>query len=381
MRCGNWSSVLLCSVLVLCLLSSAEAANSTFQYTLGTAKTQVDAARAYLDANKVTECRNIMWEKVDPVIKEISDTLENHIEIIKDVDIYDLEEVNLSHGDVKRGIQLFSKAKVDVTYAINDMDFERKIFSTYDVIEELSDISVLLPEAEVTFSKADELEQFTEEGADEFSLRVRDIESYTIIKSMNATLMNELFSITRDIATYTFTNTDENNQSITIQSVTKKIIANKDIPSAAIYEIYPDDIPLSSLIFRSAHSTQAAHNRIFLYDGALKRGNIIPVNYLVKANDSTSLSYTLIEYPSPASQSEKITEEVQKKGQPPISFEDIDVSEEKNYLPSIILYLLILVFFLLLLGSLLGKNRVAESLEQYRRRINNLKRNVVEKKK
>src|SRR3989344_3660257 len=194
--------------------------------------------------------------------------------------------------------------------------------------------------------------------------------------------MNEWFSLASDIATYTFSNADENNHTVTIKSVTKKIVANKDIPYVSIYEAYPDETPITSLIFRSAHSTEIEHNRIFLYEGTLKGGNIIPINFLLKSNSTDDLSYTLIDYQTENSiDPNKDIEQTNKKDPKTISFDDIELKEKENHLPSVILAILILIFFLLVLGSLLNKNRVAEGLEQYRRRINNLKRNVIEKKK
>lgn len=367
-------------ILFFLLFATLVFAQTHFQPELDTIYSNLDLAEEKLLDNKITELRNLIWEDVDPMLKGITDNIENNIQTMSYIGIYDLDEINLSYGDIKRGMAMFEKTKIDVNYAINEMDFEKKIYEERDIVEELRKISYLLPEIEVTYSKKNEVYNITEKDIDSFALNIKDIEMFTSLKKMNLTFVNSNIEFKEDEISYTYTNYDESNKSILVKSINKKIRASNTVENIQIYEIFPEEILISDINFRTTHEPDVKKNAVLLYSGTFFEDRTIPVYFIIKTNlSSKDVSKTLVVLESLDSSKQKNDFEIINqsfKKIEPIKFEDIEIIEKENYVPYIILFILICVFLMLVLGSLIIKDKLARDLEKYRKRINNLKGNV-----
>jgi hypothetical protein len=324
---------------------------------------------------KITEMRNIMWEEVDPVIRTIVDEIENNIEIIKYLNIYDFEEINLSHGDIKKGIALFDRTKIDSSYSINEMDFEKKIKDTKDVVKNLKKVSLLIPEVEVQYSIINEKYNITDDEVDKFSIKVRDVDNYKNLKRMNLTYIRTNLEFKKDEVKYMFTNEDEHNLSIEVKAINKKIVAKNNLRGIEMYELFDEDLNSSKVLFKTPHSFMETQNTVLIHKGNLPKDTIIPINYVLKLNRTEFVSMTLIMYDKYQILPDE-EEESYKKNEEKKDIQDYaELEEKQNNFPYIILCALIIIFLVLILGSFVSQNKIAKDLNEYRRKINNLKKN------
>ncbi|MFA6089675.1 MAG: hypothetical protein WC755_07475 [Candidatus Woesearchaeota archaeon] len=338
---------------------------------------RTEVAQTKILDNKITEARNIMWEEVDPVLKSISDSMENNIETLIYIGVFEFDEINLSQGDIKRATTMFEKTKVDVTYTINEMDFQEKIYKTRDVVKDLKEIGQILPEINVIYTRKKENYNLSKSNIDSFSIYIKDIDTYKAIKDMNITKISDILEFNVDEVSYTYTNKEDTNQSVVIKSINKKIKATQTINQIEIYEVFTDKMNASDLILRTSHMLDISGNKLLLYKGTLTEGKIIPLNFIIKTNMSIEdMSQTIIILPKETLQ--KNTEETVVsviKKEEKINFGDIDIKTKQNYVPYIILGILVILFLLLVINSLSSKEKLAKDLETYRKKINNLKGN------
>ena len=363
-------------VLLLLFLVSAGFSQEDIQTKLNTISSSIENAESYLLDGKITELRNIMLDDVDPEINQISNYIENDIYTLQDVGIYDLEELNLSQGDLMRGRDMFKRVKVDVDTEINDWDFEKKIYEARDIIKAFREISILIPEIEVSRKSTRII--MNKNITDSFSINVKDIETYSKLKYMNISEINKKTEINCDEFIYSYTNVDESNTSIIMKAINKKIKFYDTIKDVELYEIFPDYLNLSEVIFKSAHAPDSTKNRVLIYKGTLLANRTLSVNFIIKSNESIdTISQTAIIIP-PKTTSQEILEEniIPKQKEEPVKFGDIEIIEKQNTVPYIILAILVVLFLLLVLGNLTTRNKLAKDLEKYRRKINVLKGNV-----
>jgi len=362
------------------LFASAVFSQENVQEILETIKNNLVIAEDYLHDGKITELRNLMWEEVDPKMLQIVNYIENNLQTIQEVGIYSYEEINLSHGDVKRGTYMFDRVKIDVEYAINDMDFERKIYETKDAVNDLREISILVPEVDIAYSKKNEPFLISEADVDSFSINVKEVDTYSKIKSMNVTMTNQDLDIRYDEAIYEYTNADDSNSSIIIKYINKKIKIEKYLFGAEIYEVFPDSFNISSVIFKSAHAPEKNRNRVMVFSGDISANRTIQLIYIVKSNETIEkLSQTLLVLPKNNINQENVNDDeniIPKKTEEKPTFDDIEIVEKQNYIPYIVLGILIFTFLILVWGNLVTKDKMAKDLEKYRRKINTLKDNV-----
>jgi hypothetical protein len=358
------------------LLVSNGFAQEDIQSKLDAISHSIDTAQSYMLDGKITELRNTMLDDVDPEINQISNYIENDIYTLQDVGIYNLEELNLSQGDLMRGRDMFKRAKVDVDTEINDWIFDNKINEARDIVKAFREISILIPEIEV--SKKNTQIIMNQNSIDHFSINVRDIETYSKLKSMNISEINKKTEIKYDEMIYTYTNVDESNTSVIIKSINKKIKFYEMIKDVELYEVFPDYFNLSEVIFKSAHAPDSGKNRVLIYKGTLLANRTLSVTFIIKSNESMdTISQTMIIIPH-ENKTQEILEEniIPKQKDEPVKFGDIEIIEKQNYVPYIILAILVVLFLLLVLGNLMTRNKLAKDLEKYRRKINVLKGNV-----
>lgn len=366
-------------ILVLTNIAYSEHHSET-QSLLNSLDKKLDNAQIKLKENKITELRNILWEDVDPKIKIMIDNIENDIENIKYVNNYDFPEFNLSHGDVKRGMDLFERVKIDSDYAINNMDFQEKIYETREVIKKLRITTQLIPEVEVDNKKINQEFELEEEIIETFSIKIKDVDTYKDVKDMNITYINKIFDFKIDQTNYKFVNKDESNITKTITEINKKIYPVNQVRNVKIYEVFCEDINISDVSFTTPHSYQFEKNSVLIYEGNMYENSVTPINYISKINSSDELSMTLIVVEVPKTKSE-IDDEVIDNNKPTIEEDNNDfnkeytIEEKLNYFPYILLGALTMILFVLILYNVLTKNKTALELEQFRKKINNLKAN------
>lgn len=343
--------------------------------------------------NKITEMRNIIWTEINPELKKLSDEIENHIEIIKYLDLYNFLNINITHGDIKRGDKLFDRTKSDITYIINkptDKNYINVIKDIEETINDLKEIAILIPEIEIEFKRENEQILFSNDKLDLFSINIKNTNTYTNFKKQDIQILNEYFNIFIDEVSYFVKNSDEHNKTQIVTSINQKIYATKNIEFVEIYEIYNENIQIKDIIYKTPHSKNSINNSALLHKGELLKDNSIisEVNLLTNYTEKTNHLYFKLpesiyivkkDNISNSSISEnndsKIIEDSPSKEN---NFDEktLKIEKEEEYTLEITVLILLIILFSILINMLNKVNKTVTKLENSRNQINKLKKEL-----